>query len=257
MNAFTRYTLILLCIMFFGCHRHPGTEPLSPTEMVLIPAGSYQVGFGDDFSCSPVHEVIVDSFYIDICEVTNAQYAEFCRDTGRQLPDFWGIDRFHCGPEFPDHPVIGVSFWDASAFAEWRGARLPTEAEWEIAGRGGLIGYDYPSTMTIDTALANITFKGIRRGSRPVGSYAANGYGLFDMCGNVSEWVQDNYRYGYDEQVAVNPAGPEDGEFKVFRGGGWHSGPGCCRVYYRNALPSNWCDFAVGFRCVKKVGESR
>lgn len=87
-----------------------------------------------------------------------------------------------------------------------------------------------------------------------VGSYAANGYGLHDMQGNIVEWVWDYYDAGYYSSSPLsNPRASEPARFHVIRGGGWHSGPYCNRVYYRNALPANWVDFNVGFRCVKEV----
>ena len=86
----------------------------------------------------------------------------------------------------------------------------------------------------------------------PVGSYPANGYGLHDMAGNVTEWIADYFEEDYyTRSPARNPMGPEKGRFRGIRGGGWHTGPGCCRVYHRQALPSGWRDFNVGFRCAK------
>ena len=90
-----------------------------------------------------------------------------------------------------------------------------------------------------------------------VGSYKPNGYGLFDMMGNVVEWVQDYYDRDYCASSPVhNPKGPDEGKFRVIRGGGWHTGPSCNRVFFRNALPVNWLDFNVGFRCAKDAPSS-
>lgn len=223
-------------------------------EMVLIPGGEFLMGKDDEGDCSPAHKVYVDSFYIDKYEVTNAQYYQFCKETERKLPEFWGIAEFHSGPDFPDYPVIGITWRDAEAYAEWAGKRLPTEAEWEYAARGGLVGMNYPNGDEVDSTQANYSVKGIMRGTVPVDSYSPNGYGLYNMSGNVWEWVSDYYdgEY-YKESPSKNPQGPEDGKFRVIRGGGWHSGPYCNRVYYRKALPSNWVDFAVGFRCVRDL----
>ena len=117
-------------------------------KMMLIPAGEFLMG-SDRGEDSPVHKVYIDSFYIDRCEVTNAQYLAFCKATDHRLPMFWGMEGFRCGPDYPDHPVASVSWVDAKAYAEWCGKRLPTEAEWECAARGGLEGMNYPNGNTL------------------------------------------------------------------------------------------------------------
>jgi iron(II)-dependent oxidoreductase len=191
---------------------------------------------------------------MDKYEVTNAEYLAFCEATDRRLPAFWGIDTLRSGPDFLNHPVIGVSWGDARAYARWRGARLPTEAEWEYAARGGSGETDYTLGDTFDH---EVYATGQRGGPIPVGSLPANPFGLCDMTGNVCEWVNDWYDEDYyKSSPEENPRGPGAGWFKVIRGGGWHTGPGCSRVYDRNGLKSNWLDFNVGFRCAKYEGES-
>ncbi len=222
-------------------------------EVVLIPAGEFLMGSDSEGDHNPVHKVRVDSFYMDKYEVTNAQYLRFCEETEHRLPEFWGMDGFRCGPDYPDHPVVGVKSADAVQYAEWCGKRLPTEAEWEYAARGGLVGMNDPTAEAIDPSNANYKISR-KAGPVAVGSYPANGYGLHDMQGNVVEWVSDYYAADYySSSPSQNPQGPESGRFRVIRGGGWHSGAVCSRVYYRNALPANWVDFNVGFRCVRDV----
>ena len=166
------------------------------------------------------------------------------------LPQFWGIKEFRSGLDFPDYPVVGVSYFDAEKYARWSGKRLPTEAEWEYAARGGLIGKNFPFGDLIDSAKVNYGRK--NRGILKTGSFQPNGYGLFDIAGNVWEWTSDNYASDYySVSPSENPKGPEKGRFKVIRGGSWHSGAMCVQTYYRNGLPPSWVDFAVGFRCVK------
>jgi len=222
-------------------------------EMVLIPGGEFMMGADNPSGDHPLHKVHLPSFYLDTYEVTNAQYLRFCRETGRRLPEFWGQDHYHCSEKFPDHPVVGVNWGDAAAYAQWAGKRLPTEAEWEYAARGGRTGMAYPWGDSLSPAQANYYRTGVE-GTKPVGSYPPNGYGLYDMAGNVVEWVQDRYDPDYYlNSPSDDPPGPEKGRFRVIRGGGWHSGPSCNRVYYRNALPPNWLDFNVGFRCARDV----
>jgi len=226
--------------------------------MVLIPAGEFMMGGESEDDHMPVHKVYIDSFYLDKYEVTNAEYQKYCDETGEPLPEFWGMARFHCGPEFPNYPVVGISWSEANKYAEWAGKRLPTEAEWEYAARGGLVNNNYPYGTDADTSRARFTFEGKTGGSLTVGSYPANGFGLHDMSGNVVEWVADYYDKDYYKvSPENNPAGPEDGKFKVIRGGGWHSGPYCNRVYFRNALRPNWHDIAVGFRCARDANTDK
>jgi len=228
------------------------SEGSADAELVLVQGGTFLMGASDESDDNPIHTVTIESFYMGTCEVTNARYFAFCQETGHSLPAFWGMKAFHSGPDFPDHPVVGVSPGDAEAYAEWAGMRLPTEAEWEHAARGGLQGMNYPLGNELDSILANISVNDVTRGTVPVGQYPANGYGLHDMAGNVWEWVSDMYQWDYYiTGPADNPKGPEKGKFQGIRGGGWHSGPYCNRVYFRNALPTNWVDFAVGFRCAR------
>lgn len=226
------------------------TIPVGPDSirMVLIPGGVFLMGDSSRSDHGPVHEVRVDSFLMSEHEVTNREYWEFCKATERILPEFWDVDKYHGGPEYLDYPVVGVNWYDAQDFAAWIGCRLPTEAEWEFAARGGTTDKLYAITDTLSHSAANYKSEG----TMPVGSYAPNPYGLYDMTGNVNEWVSDYFSddyYAYSEHD--NPPGPEQGKFRIFRGGGWHSGPTCCRVYYRNGLPSNFKDINLGIRCVK------
>jgi len=234
-----------------------GGENEAPADggMVLIPAGAFVMGDDGGGDASPAHRVRLDAFWLDRHEVTCAEYGAFCEATGRRWPVFWGVAEFRCGPDFPDHPVVGVSSADAMAYAEWVGKRLPTEAEWEYAARGGLAGMPYDGGASVDSTTAN-TIRSGYRGTVPVGSFPPNGYGLHDMTGNAWEWVADWYDPDYyAASPEHDPPGPPEGTFRVFRGGGWHSGPGCCRVYARNALPPHWLDFAGGFRCARDAEE--
>jgi formylglycine-generating enzyme required for sulfatase activity len=249
MNNKAAFLLSALVISF-----HSMGQDITQRNMILIPGGEFIMGKNTSYPSdwSPEHSVKVDSFYMDAREITNQEYYAFCQATGHALPEFWGMDRVNSGAGFPDHPVVGVSCYDAEAYAKWTGKRLPTEAEWEYAARGGLAGKNFPTGDQVDSTQANYgkKYKGILR----TGSFAPNGYGLYDMAGNVWEWVSDFYGHDYyQHSPEVNPAGPDNGRFKVIRGGGWHSGTMCIQTYFRNGLSGSWVDFAVGFRCARSV----
>ena len=193
-----------------------GTPGSGVGDMVLIPAGAFQMGSNRGVSDErPVHTVYVDAFYMDKYEVTNAEYKKFV-DANPQWQKGRIERRFHDGDylrlwngnNYPvgkeDHPVVFVSWYAAMAYAKWAGKRLPTEAEWEKAARGGLVGKVYPWGDTIDATKANYGYN--VDGTTRVGSYPANGYGLYDMSGNVWEWCLDVYDSGfYSNSPRRNP----------------------------------------------------
>ena len=226
----------------------------SAKNRILIPAGEFNMGknTSNPTDWQPEHKVVIDSFYLDAYEVTNQQYAEFCRATNHALPEFWGMKEFKCSPEFPDHPVVGISWFDAESYAKWAGKRLPTEAEWEYACRGGLVDQNFHTGNQLDSTKANFAKK--YKGTLRVGTFAPNAFGLYDMPGNVWEWTADNYADDYYQgSEPSNPKGPKNGRFKVIRGGSWHSGAMCVQNYFRNGLSPSWIDFGVGFRCAKSL----
>ncbi len=241
-------TIVLLSVFL-------STFCFSQENMRLIPGGEFTMGKnterGGDFH--PAHKVVVDSFYMDSHEVTNAEYLKFCQETGHKFPEFWNVGIFHCGENFPDYPVMGVNWYDAMKYAEWAGKRLPTEAEWEYAARGGLVDNEFPNGNTWETSIRrNNTTGEWENLTVEVQSFEPNGFGLYDMGGNVWEWTFDIYQHNYYENSPENnPRGAEEGTCRVIRGGSWHSGKMCHKVYFRKGLTSNWVDFAVGFRCVK------
>jgi formylglycine-generating enzyme required for sulfatase activity len=219
-----------------------------PIDWVDIPARVFLMGSPegdpdahlDEF---PQHQVYLDAYQVSRYLVTNQQYlqcvrAGICNKTSPAIDD----------PEKADHPVVNITWKDAQAFCNWNGGRLLTEAEWEMAARGGLIGALYPWGDEIDCSLAN--YGDCVGGTSPVGDYDPNGYGLYDMAGNVWEWVADwdsgsYYRNSPDE----NPAGPAEGEYRVLRGGSWGNIESRIRVAHRLFnLPSYPHDF-IGFRC--------
>jgi iron(II)-dependent oxidoreductase len=243
-----------ILILTLTLSNYLSAQVIAPEKMVLIPQGVFNMGknSSNPSDWAPEHKVSIDSFYLDMYEVTNQQYYDFCKSTNQALPEFWGIKQFKSGLDFPDFPVVGVNYFDADKYAKWAGKRLPTEAEWEFASRGGLIDQNFPFGDVIDSLKANYGNK--KRGVLKTGSYPPNNYGLYDMAGNVWEWVSDNYGHDYYSfSPSENPKGPENGRFKVIRGGSFHSGGMCNQNYYRNGLSPSWVDFAVGFRCAKSL----
>ncbi len=214
--------------------------------MVLVPAGSFVMGSsaGDDDE-QPQHSVYLDAFYIDETEVTCARYAHFLEATGYPPHPLWDpkYDR-------PEEPVVGVSWYDAEAFARWAGKRLPTEAEWEKAAGGGLAEKLYPWGEGIHQQQANYN----SFGTMPVKSYAPNGFGLYDMAGNVWEWCQDWYDSDYySVSSGRNPQGPLQGMRKVVKGGAWYSNEVALRIANRHKNDPALGSFNIGFRCVITV----
>ncbi len=240
--------LFLILLTIASINLFGQIEP--PANMVLITGGEFNMGKNSPgpSDWQPEHKVTIAGFYLDKNEVTNLQYLEFCKATNHAMPMFWGMKEFHCGEDFPDYPVVGVSFFEAEQYAKWVKKRLPTEAEWEYAARGGLVDKNYPNGDQLDSTKANFGRK--YKGSLKVGSLQPNNFGIYDMAGNVWEWTSDNYSGDYYQtSPPENPKGPERGRFKVIRGGSWHSGAMCNQNYYRNGLSPSWVDFAVGFRC--------
>ena len=273
-----------------------GGPPPDVSGMVLIEGGEFMMGTDDRRYPyeGPAHRVSLDSFYLDKYEVTNGQYAAFADATGfvteserlgwsgvfDPRSNGWtkgdGADWRHPhGPgssytDMLDFPVVHLSWEDAAAYCEWRGARLPTEAEFEYAARGGLAGaiYAWGDELTPGGVhQANLwqghfpdqdrTLDGF--GSHgPVGAFPPNGYGVYDMTGNVWEWVADWYAPDYFAQSPThNPQGPRNGTQKVQRGGSWLCSENYCQGYRVAARMMTDPDSGLnnlGFRC---AGDSR
>ncbi|MBN2551088.1 MAG: SUMF1/EgtB/PvdO family nonheme iron enzyme [Anaerolineales bacterium] len=223
-------------------------------RMALIPAGDFRMGSEDGGDGEkPVHTVYLDAFYMDIYEVTIAFYGKCVQAGICTLPsdsssstqlNYYGI------PRYANSPVIYVSWDQARVFCEWRRARLPTEAEWEKAARGGLDGYKYPWGNDFPSCL-KVNYLECVNDTSPVGSCPANGFGLFDMVGNVSEWVWDWYSETYyNSSPRDNPTGPTSGYYKVTRGGSWRSRAHDIQIAERGGSYYG-ADNNTGFRCAQ------
>lgn len=211
----------------------------------------------------PRHTVYLDAFYIDKYEVTNAQYRKFIEATGHREPKYWNEPK--CNQ--PSQPVIGVSWHDAMAYASWAGKRLPTEAEWECAARGGLDCKRYPWG---DSEPNEIKVQRHGRDAVPVGSHAPNDFGVFDIVGSILEWCLDEYQekaYQPDftpTRPKVNPFVGGDFEAvvknyngveteRVLRGGSWQHDFYNLRVADRAGTTPKTRTFLIGFRCAKSA----
>ncbi|HGE69349.1 TPA: formylglycine-generating enzyme family protein [Candidatus Poribacteria bacterium] len=274
-------------IVGYPASRGTGTDTSgNDAKMVLIPAGEFVMGSDDEgYNARPAHTVYLDAFYIDMYEVTNAQYRKFIQATGRKEPEGykliddakfdyeeWGFKPWS-DPNFnaPDMPVVCVSWEDANAYAKWVGKRLPTEAEWEKAARGGLVGQKYPwgNNLPPTSKVGNLADISFRKAFNslpiieqyndgwtyiaPVGKFPPNKYGLYDMCGNVSEWCSDWYDENYySNSPKQNPKGATSGIERSVRGSSWAFWePDMLYNSMRGYLePQDAYNF-VGFRCAK------
>ena len=205
---------------------------------------------------TPLHQVTLDSFWIDTTEVSNAQYA-LCVDAGACNPSRLINHTTYNGD---DYPVAGVPWQDAADYCNWAGGRLPTEAEWAYAARGPE-RHNYPWGDAFDCSGGNFgdDFTACDDGyanTAPVGSFPAGASwcGALDMAGNVWEWVLDWYG-AYSSAAQTNPSGPPDGDQKILRGGSWAYDQESVRSSYRYAVPPEANYLGVGFRCVVSITE--
>lgn len=281
--------------------------------MAHIPGGTFQMGTNDkegfpEDGEGPIRSVTIDPFYLDICAVTNAEFAKFVKATGYKTeaelfgwsfvfhlfvteenaqnitqtvmdtPWWWAVDGA-CwkSPEGPNshiktrwnHPVIHISWNDAVAYCEWAGKRLPTEAEWECAARGGQESLRYPwgNHLTPDNQhLCNI-WQGVFPdtntqedgyiGTAPVMSFPPNGYGLYNISGNVWEWCADWFSPDYHTNSSnQNPTGPPNGQARSMRGGSYLCHESYCNRYRVAARSANTPDSStgnLGFRCARNA----
>lgn len=220
-------------------------SPTTPEGMVFIPGGKFVMGRNDGESDEgPAHEVEIKPFFLDAQEVTNRDYKKFVDGAGHAAPKHWKDGSYV--PDEARYPVTHVTWEDATAYAKWANKRLPTEAEWEYAARGGDKGYLYPWGNQWQPGYANVDRKGLAKPA-PVRSFEkdVSPFGIYDMAGNVSEWVQDFYseRYG----------GTPDQRLRVYRGGNFLDAPET-NTYRWSDYPIEIPDgqiLRVGFRCAK------
>lgn len=246
-------------------------------EMVLIPAGRFHTTWHEIEMYSL--DLYVDTFYMDKYEVTNAQYKKFIDNNPQwqknRIPDkyhngsyldYWDDNNYPTGKD--DYPVTHVSWYSAMAYAAWAGKRLPTEAEWDRAARGGLVDQNYPWGDSIDPSKAN--YDGNFDGPTSVGNYPANGYGLYDMSGNVWEWCLDEHDYDIAPSgrmyTHIKPIAATEIEIllagftnvkssteRVLRGGSWDNFSYDVQVGRRHGLEPTFAYGKLGFRCARPI----
>jgi formylglycine-generating enzyme required for sulfatase activity len=215
----------------------PKTNAKDGLRYLWIPPGAFTLGcspgdaecFGDEKPALRV--TLTKGFWLGETEVTQAAYQ---RVTGKNPSNFKG----------PSLPVEQVTWIDANNYCRAIGGRLPTEAEWEYAARGGSAAGRYGDVGQIAWYAGNS-----KSTTHPVGQKQANGYGLHDMLGNVVEWTNDWHSSAISKE-AIDPKGPGSGEFKVLRGGGWFDDPTLIRASYRSRIEVGDRDYNIGFRCV-------
>ncbi len=235
-------------------------HPTDEGEMILVKGGEFRMGsmaFPDE---QPIREVRLDDFYIGKCEVTVKEYRQYCKATGTDMPPepSWG---------WKDNlPIVNVTYADANNYAAWAGKRLPTEAEWEFAARGGNQSRDYRFSGGNLAGLVGWYFQNALNRVQPVGLRQANEIGIHDMSGNVWEWCADYYgRYKIEQKGDVqeestgrrklrpndtipNPKGPETGINRVLRGGSWFDQAENLRSANRHYASESHKDLLTGFR---------
>ena len=224
-------------------------------EMVYVPAGDFSMGSTAGTSDEqPVHTVTLDGFWIDKTEITNLMYSQCVQADACLRPNTNGSNthvNYYSNTQYANYPVIDLRWSSAEKYCAWAGRRLPTEAEWEKAARGtdGRIypwGNDNPTNSLLN--FNNPAGDALRVGSFPKG---VSPYGALDMVGNLREWVADWYGANYyAASPQSNPIGPMEGQYRVLRGGSWHSDLYLVRSADRQFLAPDTRDISVGFRCV-------
>ncbi|MDN3506362.1 MAG: bifunctional serine/threonine-protein kinase/formylglycine-generating enzyme family protein [Simkaniaceae bacterium] len=240
-------------------------EPIL-TEMVVVEGGTFLRGSNNGARDEmPRHAVHLPSFAIDVHPVTNEQFVRFLMAMGGEkdannndiirlrdsrIRKNGGKLTIESG--YSKHPVVGVSWYGAMAYAKWVGKRLPTEAEWEVAAYGGTEGAQYPTGDDVERSGANF----FNADTTSILSYPPNSYGLYDMAGNVYEWCLDWYGYHFYEtsmQEPENPTGPAQGVYRVLRGGCWKSLKEDMRCSHRHRNNPGIMNGTYGFRCCAAV----
>ncbi|MBC8496217.1 MAG: SUMF1/EgtB/PvdO family nonheme iron enzyme [Chloroflexi bacterium] len=242
--------LIFIFLLLAACTPNPASSVSMADNMIVVPAGWFTMGQDNERrSNRPQRDVYLDAFAIDRTEVTNAAFGEFIAQTGFQPVRGWDES---IARDLADMPVVAVLWEEADAYCRWAGKRLPTEAEWEKAARG-TDARSYPWGDPWDASKAN-TAESEHGGPLAVGSYpvGASPYGILDITGNVAEWVNDRFEFGYYTYAPDhNPLGPQQVLDHGLRGGSFADPAEFATTYFRNSSHSVLPNYRVGFRCAQ------
>ena len=242
-------------------------QKVALTPLARLPAGSFTMGSNNSMpgqkDQNPAHKVRLSAFFIEVHEVTNAQFCFFLNQVGdrdeagnaflcpaenrtRLRGD--AIACFRVGKDWEDFPVTGVTWYGAAAYAQWAGRRLPTEAEWEYAATGGTVTAMRPENCWYSTELEPLEHE------MAVCTKKKGKFKLCDMLGNVLEWCSDWYgKDAYATHSTTNPAGPATGAGRVARGGSWELGARFAQPKFRLQYAPDDCNYDLGFRCAKDI----
>ncbi len=239
-----------------AAHSSSSWFPALAPKFVHVPAGWFQMGSdaGQEVE-RPVHRVWVDAFALAETQVTVAEYAIFLQESGKSAPPFWSDPNFNR----PEQPVVAVSWFEAAAYCDWLSqkigsrCRLPSEAEWERAARGGLEGRLFPWGDEPPQARPGYAERW-KNGPEAVRQSQPNAYGLFEMCENVHEWCRDWFQPDYYRvSPERDPTGPVEGERKASRGGSWRHHIKIARCATRSSIPPAFQYADYGFRVAGDV----
>ena len=274
------YWLVCACSEHSVIMRAPIENEQDKQRMMYIPSGIYRIG-SDQYTQdeAPRHEISLPSFYMGKTEVTNAQFAHFLNERqnknfdvrkwialSQEIPrgamiSFTGT-RYRAHYGYEDHPVIGISFFGATAYCKWADLRLPSEQEWEVAAQGGKEGALYPWGDESPQGKANYGHKWRdsvhKPPTEPVGQYPENGYGLVDMAGNTLEWTKSPYIPYQKESITEDLRASLDGR-RVLRGGGFDSDVEELHITFRRAYYERVRSYftgGLGFRCARDANPS-
>ena len=268
-------------------------ESSIPGDMVMVPGGPFLMGVDKEvnekvqkmskraklkYAVSreafhdegPSHNVVLDAYYLDKYETSNKQYADFMKATDHPAPAYWDDRRRNK----PQQPVSGINYNDANAFCSWANKRLPTEAEWEKAARGPE-SFKYPWGNELDVTKANFGRKDEVTANVDAYPEGKSPYGVYNMAGNVFEWVADWYDPNFYKKTrqSINPTGPKDGAWlsgtgtyvdriavgkkRVIRGGSWYAPAESVSATHRfwNDPMNNSYGVGLGFRCARSIND--